>query len=197
MNSNLRVMQTRSCRPRAERYNQIMFTLRATIGTAIGLFVFALLAMTAPAFAHTTGSSWNVPSGPYTVDVGYDPITFVAGQYTRFDFLLWKGPANTSPPAPFDQVWIRIQKEDDTLLATGILKQSVGPTTLLYEFTQPGSYTLEASYRDADGNDIATSSFPITVEGGQGGTPILMPLMLFVIGAVVGGFIVLMRTRRR
>lgn len=158
-------------------------------------FAIVLLSGATPVFAHGTESSWNIPSGSYTVDVGYDPSTFVAGQYTRFDFLLWRGGEKTNSSAAFNQVWIRIQKGGDTLLATGILKQPVGPTTLLYEFTTPGSYTLDASYRDAEGNDIATSSIPITVEGGRGGSPIVLPLMLFIAGALLGGFLVFVRMR--
>jgi hypothetical protein len=153
------------------------------------------------ALAHTTGASWNAPSGPYTIDLGYDPTVFTAGQYSRFDFLLWRGPANTGQPAPFSQVWVRITRAGaDTLLATGIWKQPVGPTTLLYEFTEPGSYTIETSYRDADGNDIATSSFPITVAVGSADASFTIPLVAAIallIGAALGAFVMRVRSNRR
>lgn len=149
----------------------------------------ALLLLPAGVFAHTTGASWNQSSGPYNVDIGYDPATFTAGQYTRFDFLLWKGEVNTGELAPYDQVWVRLIDTDrNTLLATGVWHQPIGPTTLLYLFVKPGTYMLETSFRDAESNDIAVASFPITVEGGSGadGTLYVAIGAALLIGALVG-----------
>lgn len=163
------------------------------------LFVFAMmLALPSLALAHTVGASWNIPyQGGYTVDIGYDPTTFVAGTYTRFDFLLWKGPANTGDPVDYAQIWIRITRSgNNTVLATGIWKQPIGPTTLLYEFQDPGNYTLEASYRDKDGNDIAIASIPITVAAASGGSSYGLLILSFVCGALFGAFL-LFSIRRR
>lgn len=159
-----------------------------------------ILALPLSTSAHTTGASWNIASGPYTVDVGYDPTTFTAGIYTRFDFLLWKGPANTGDPVDYAQIWVRIVRAgNDTVLATGIWKQPVGPTTLLYEFQEPGSYSLEVSYRDQDGNDIAIASIPITVQAGDTSSSSLSTLILaFAVGILVGasGYFLVRRARR-
>ena len=137
------------------------------------------------ASAHTTEASWEVPTGPYTADVGYDPPQFTAGQYERFDFTLWQGATTSGKVAQYPQIWVRITRGSDTLLATGIWTQPIGPTTLLYEFPAPGSYTLEASFRDAEGNDIAVETFPISVSGSLGS--VSLSLILELLGACILG----------
>jgi hypothetical protein len=153
------------------------------------VFAFFLASIPLFASAHTVGVFWNASDGPYTVDIGYDPPSFVAGEYTRFDFLLWKGPADTGEPMPYAQIWVRIIAEDgkNTLLATGIWKQPIGPTTLLYEFQKAGDYKLEASYRDEEGNDIAVASFPIKVGAESAQLPLpLLSGALFLLGVCCG-----------
>lgn len=150
--------------------------------TLIGAFICT----SAVASAHTTGASWNATDGDHTIDIGYDPVTFTAGQYARFDLLLWQGAANTGDPADFAQVWMRIVRDPhETVLATGIWKQPIGPTTLLFEFMEPGAYTMEVSYRDKDGNDIAAASFPITVSDGAG-MPKYATYLLYILAVTVG-----------
>jgi hypothetical protein len=167
-----------------------------------------LYAIPLPVSAHVTGASWETPAGTYTSDIGYDPVTFTAGVYTRFDFSLWNGTTTTDAngivsgvSVDFSQVWIRIinQSDQETLLATGIWKQPVGPTTLLYEFTAPGTYKLEASYRDKDGNDIAVASQSITVEAAPAAlSGYAVPGGFFIIGLAIGaaGYALARRSRR-
>lgn len=156
---------------------------------------FATFALIIPsASAHVTGSSWETPVGKYTTDIGYDPTVITAGQYELFNFYLWIGTTTTDQngitsgtPQDFAQVWIRIVRtsDQDTVLATGIWKQPIGPTTLLFEFDEPGDYSLEISFRDADGNDIAVVSEPITVES-SGSSP---ALQYGTLGLLVGVFL--------
>lgn len=113
--------------------------------------------------AHGDGSSWEVPAGKYIADVGYEPDEFVAGQPVRFDLNLTQSAGDTSTAVPFAEVWVRMKSTDTTYLATGVRKQTIGPTTLLYTFAAPGSYSLEASFRDTNGNEIASASFPVSV----------------------------------
>ncbi len=151
--------------------------------------VLAVFPLTA--HAHTTGASWNITSGPYTVDLGYNPLTFIAGEYASFDFLLWKGPANTGEQTDYAQVWVRIIRDKNTLLATGILHQTYGPTTLLYSFAEPGDYTLEASFRTESGDEIAVATFPLSVSPASDQLPLgpyLLPLLSGVCG-LIGGFL--------
>lgn len=154
------------------------------------LFFVCTVSTVGVASAHTTGSSWNVADGEYTVDVGYDPALFTAGEYARFDFLLWRGPANTGEEAAYSHIWVRITNDDkDTQLATGVMRQEIGPTTMLFAFPEAGAYVLETSYRDADGNDIAKASFPIQVAAPSGALRLSQLASLVgaaVLGALVG-----------
>ena len=155
-----------------------------------GAFLITTLSMSTSVYAHVTGASFNSTSSPYVFDIGYDPVTFTAGEYERFDFIL--RDEKTGNPVPFDQIWVRITNDDNTLLATGLFHQTIGPTTLLYVFPAPGSYKVEPSFRDADGNEIAVTSFPITVTsgGGVGGTVEQYAILsgVFMAGCLIGAF---------
>ena len=131
--------------------------------------------------AHTTEASWNVVAGEYTIDLGYDPVAIVTGSGQIFNFILWKGSDDTGTQVGYSHVWVRILRDNDTLLATGIAHQSIGPTTLLYTFDMPGAYTLEASFRNADGEDIASATFPIAVTSAQGS---VLPAALNPVGII-------------
>lgn len=85
------------------------------------LSVVGFFAVHISARAHTTDSFWEVATGKYFADVGYDPAVFMAGQHSRFDFGLFKDRADTES-VDFAEVWVRIKKEKETLLATGIRK---------------------------------------------------------------------------
>lgn len=124
--------------------------------------ITALLLICTPllAFAHSSGLSWQSPSGSYVVDVGYTPDTFSVGTAITFDFILRQ---ELTPVTPYSHVWVRIVHNKETLLATGIVRQAVAPTTLVYMPLLPGDYVLEASYRDADGTEIAAASLPFSV----------------------------------
>lgn len=148
------------------------------------------------ASAHTVGLSWMATTSPYVIDIGYDPTEFHVGGAARFDFLLHH--EHGADNASYDHVWVRVIREEQTLLAVGVRKQSLGPTTLLYQFTEPGSYTLEASFRDIDGNDLAVKAFPLTVTVGSSSSGgVSSGLMLFVAGLCVGGLAVFVLLRRR
>ena len=159
---------------------------RIGFGSAMLCALLALLFIsTSSASAHTIGASFESPSGEYLSDIGYDTITFDAGQSVRFDFNLKQ--KTTKDPVPFDQVWIRIVHNGDTLLATGIHQQVIGPTTLLFTFPEGGDYTLESSYRTGDeGDEIASSTFPISVSSTTSSTNWLLELGIFALGLCFG-----------
>jgi hypothetical protein len=152
------------------------------------------------ALAHTTGAYWHQQEGAYFADVGYDPATFQAGMYTRFDFNILHESDNSN--ADFAEVWVRILNKDtkDTLLATGIWHEPIGPTTLLYDFLQPGNYILDTSFRDGSGNEIVDAQFPITVAPGSGSLfwPTISLIIACLCGAslAIGGVFLSKRFRR-
>lgn len=157
--------------------------MRVAISFRFLIGIFLLLFAGAIVDAHTVGASWEKQSGSYLIDVGYDAPSIVAGQSVRFDFNLWKDSAE-SASADFVHVWVRIIKDKGTLLATGIYHQSIGPTTLLYTFADAGSYTLEASFRNAGGDELASALFPITVSEARETFPIyVLYAAVFLLGA--------------
>lgn len=138
------------------------------------------------ASAHGDGASWETPVGQYVVDVGYEPDEFTAGETTRFDFNLKQGSGEDAPPVPFAEVWVRLKGTDLTYLATGVRKQTLGPTTLLYTFVKPGDYSFEVSFRDESGKEAAAASFPVTVAAGEMGATSSLWLVYFAPGLVFG-----------
>ncbi len=160
--------------------------------------VCAVLGFAAQADAHVTGLSWTATTTPYVVDVGYDPNEFQAGQSARFDFVL--RDEKTGDSVPYDHVWVRLMHENTTLLATGVRRQYIGPTTLLFGLIESGDYKLEASFRDADGNDTAVASFPMSITGEPFGlTDHIDVGAAFVAGIITGvlGFVTAARRTRK
>lgn len=162
--------------------------MRYTTTTFI-FFSLTLLSVLFPGsvFAHTTGASFYSTTSPYVIDLGYDPVVAFSGESMRFDFVL--SNEKTGSSVPYAQVWLRIKDEHQTLLATGIFRQPFGPTTLLYVFPKPGTYTIQPSYRDKDGNELAVASFPIEVQSTQGGVSLYIILMyggVLLAGVVLG-----------
>ena len=148
--------------------------------------VCAVLGFAAQADAHVTGLSWTATTTPYVVDVGYDPNVFQAGQSARFDFVL--RDEKTGDIAPYDHVWVRLMHDDTTLLATGVRRQSIGPTTLLFGLIESGDYKLEASFRDIDGNDLAVESFPMSIKKGSSSSfDYAVAGIAFIVGLIAGG----------
>jgi len=165
----------------SKRAMQLLKNTIVTIATLLSL-VFGI----AVAYAHGDEASWEVVSGEYTVDVGYEPEEFVVGRSTRFEFNLKQGSGEEAPSTPFAEVWVRLRGVDATYFATGVRKQELGPTTLLYAFGKPGHYTLEVSFRDEGGKEVAAASLPISVADGEKGAVSSGWLTYFVLGVVAG-----------
>jgi hypothetical protein len=176
-----------------------MFATRGSFSLLTGLtaaLVAAFAVSAASASAHTTGLSWVATSSPYVIDIGYDPSEFQAGLSARFDFLLQD--EKTSDSVAFDHVWVRLLHNNVTVLATGVRRQELGPTTLLYRLMESGIYTLEASFRDSEGSDLAVGSFPVTILADpESKGPVLSSLLLFVAGLCVGAVALFLWGRRR
>ncbi len=168
-----------------------MKQIRVTVFIIAALLVLCAGFTARSVSAHPVGFSWEKTNGNYLMDVGYDTDVFIAGEYVRFDFAL-KDPA-TKDPRDFTQAWVRITDSDGkrTLLATGVYNQSIGPTTLLYLFAEPGPHSLEVSFRDKDGNDLAVGSFPLVVKPADGGGSVPLQIagaVLALIGAAGAGY---------
>lgn len=158
----------------------------------MALTLFLLL----PAFAlsHGTGSTLEKQVGDVLVDIGYDAAELSAGTPVRFDFALTSG--DTEPEdVPFRSIWVRIVRENTTILATGIHASALGRPTLLYAFPEKGSYELVVRY-EGEEKSVAEASFPLSVAPGENGstdTSILWGLG----GLLLGGIGAYLLARRR
>lgn len=164
---------------------RVSVVLVRALALSIVLAVSLFLAMSPRlAHAHALGSSFEATSTPYIVDVGYDPDVFVEGYAHRFDFDV--RAESDLRILPYDYVWVRITQGKRTLLATGLERQELGPTTLLYSFESAGMYEIHVSYRE--GSDVmAEASFPIDVQKRDDGfVPPFIPAAAAVIGLLVG-----------
>lgn len=147
------------------------------------LFIAASLLSPALAYAHGDGASFEATSSPYLIDVGYEPEEFVAGYASTFDFGL---SDEDGKDIEFETVWVRFTKDGKTYFATGLGKQLIGRTTLLYVFDSPGTYELHVSYRRG-GEEVAEAAFPFEVESGEEGSTLpLTAIIGFVLGALLG-----------
>jgi len=153
---------------------------------------FTAGALSQVASAHTTGVPLEKSVGEYVIDVGTDASPIYAGNAIRFDFDL--KDAKTKDSKTYAQTWVRITNAESsrTWLATGLIRQPVGPSTLLYIFDTPGSYVLNVSFRDGNADEIASSSFPLTVAAVDS-TPVSFNVVVFLVSLLVvliGGFAV-------
>jgi hypothetical protein len=152
--------------------NDLTYDDRVFYNVLMRLFSYLLLFLTIlshpiSSSAHVTGAFFEKEVGNFIVDIGYDPEIIVARESSAFSFdLLDK---TNRDPQEFTSIWVKIDKGEQTTLATGIARQSLGITTLLYTFPEAGEYELNVRYQSGD-DSIAEASFPIVVEEGEGGS---------------------------
>lgn len=120
-------------------------------------------AFAVPAFvgAHASGASFEEQVGAYMIDIGYDPISPTGGDRLVFDFGTF---TKNGAPADFDHVWVRIEYESRTILATGIARADFGPTSLLFGLPSDaeGEVRVHARYQKVDETFVEVE-FPISV----------------------------------
>jgi len=134
--------------------------MRAHYFPSLIVLMFALAPVAL--FAHSTGVSLEKQVGDAVIDVAYEPIQPLSGDRLLFDFNLLQPVASTS--IAFDYVWVRLEHEKKTLLATGIARADFGPTSLLYTLPDiSGDIQLHVRYQKA-GNPLAETSFLIPIQ---------------------------------
>ena len=165
--------------------------MRASLIPACALYA-AVVAVSYGSFApqvraHALGASLEATSSPYFIDIGYDPLEFTTGFNSRFDFELRDLSRDL---LDYGHVWVRIAQGKRTVLATGIAHQSLGPTTLLYTFDQPGDYTLNVSYREG-GDVLAEATFPLKVYPDPEESTVSLAALAAFLGGLIAGAAVL------
>lgn len=133
---------------------------------------FAVSALALPWFyahAHGTGASFEKEINGYLIDVGYDPVILAAQEQQRFDFGVSK--KGSTEAVDFTDIWVRIApKERGIIFASGIHRPDFGLPGMTFTFPRAGEYELTVRFQK-NGNVIAETSFPLTVETGEAGTP--------------------------
>lgn len=137
--------------------------------------------------AHGTGASFEKNIGNYKVDIGYDPMTFSAGQSQRFDFNIYDTKSDS--PVNFSDVWVLISQGNKTVFAGGIYKSDLGVAGMTFVFPKEGDYILDVRFEN-NSNTIVEVTFPITVlEGEVSGTNVSTNKSSFLgllVSAIIG-----------
>ena len=152
------------------------------------LLLLLLLLPIGFAHAHMTGNSYEqiVGEGKYKVDIGYDPNQLVAGERAILDFNIRKMPGLEQ--VQFDDVWVRIVHDNDTLLATGVARMPFGPTTLLYVIPESVQGDLKLKMRFEKGDKtIVEMDFSLPVAPARKPSVAYIPtLSVLFIGVLMG-----------
>lgn len=138
-----------------------------SIPTTIYIFISVLaisvfFISSTPVFAHGNGASFEKEIGNYSVDIGYDPEKLKSGLSERLDFGLSDKVSGST--VAFSDVWVRIEKDKNTIFASGIHNPKFGKAGLLYTFPEVGTYTVSARFEDND-KIIVETSFDLAVSG--------------------------------
>ena len=142
--------------------------------------------------AHGAGAYYETTVGDFIADVGFSSPAPQVNESVIFDFQL-RGINTTlisGSDTEYTDVWVRIESNNKTLLATGIYNAEFGGPRLSYVFPKEGEYTIFVRYENGS-DTLAEISFPMTVvpesEGGAGGQS--MFYLLFGGGGLIVGFL--------
>lgn len=143
-------------------------------------------------FAHSWGTSHMDEDNGYTMDIGYSAPAPEAGESVIFDFEILK---DNERYRGFTDVWIRIEGENGTVLATGVHNAEFGGARLSYVFPGPGEYVVNVRYQKDD-EAVASTEFSLTVVGdagpvgGSGGGAFSSSNLIGIAIGLVLGFVV-------
>lgn len=125
--------------------------------TAFVLFFFLPLS----SLAHYAGYSFEQKVGKYKIDIGYDTKPIEANAPVTFDFNV--KDIKTDEYLEFGDAWVRFEIGNETYFATGVYRQELGATTLVYTFPKPGNYNMYVRFENKD-QQLVEGTIPITVE---------------------------------
>lgn len=127
---------------------------------SVVMYVGVVLSMPLFTFAHAYGASLERTVGGILIDIGYSEEEIAVGEPVNFDFNVYD--AATGEEIPYTDIWVRLQQERDIFFAGGIHRPSIGATTMVYQFAEPGVYTFAVRFQN-DMESVAESEFTITV----------------------------------
>ncbi|MBX4191900.1 hypothetical protein KW798_00205 [Candidatus Parcubacteria bacterium] len=109
----------------------------------------------------------------YLVDVDYSNEAFTVGEPGTFTFGLYTDDSRTKK-VEFSDIWVRVVKKgadgkEVTLFAGSVTHLPLAPITLLYGFTEAGTYILDARYNKPTENvlsqQLTEAEFTFDVKG--------------------------------
>lgn len=154
----------------------------------VSFYLIGIIALTIPLFvsAHAFGESLEKEVDGYLVDIGYSTTEFVANSAVVFEFDLLD---ENEEFIDYESVWLRIVKDERTILATGIHNAEFGGARITYTFAEPGAYEFSARYEEGI-DSIREATFLIEVlpnpnERG-GGANIIFLFLAGIVGIAAG-----------
>ncbi|MEK9160551.1 MAG: hypothetical protein AAB440_00745 [Patescibacteria group bacterium] len=148
------------------------------------IIVIFLLLCAFPIYAHDTGPSFETALDGYTIDIGYSENAPTTEDTVIFDFNITQEGVHTT----FDDVWVRIERKEAVVFATGIYNSEFGGPRLSYRFPTAGSYTIIVRYEN-DGETLVETTFPLVVTSASSGPfPLPSELSWGLIGLLLGAW---------
>lgn len=149
------------------------------------LSFFVLLLGGATAAAHLGGTFYEETVGEYVIDIGYEPGEPRTDSVLVLDFSLLHAADRT--PADFSHVWVRLEQEEKTLVATGVGRSALGATTFLYKTGDTAApITVHARFEEGTAT-LAEASFSIPVMPAEEGMPPWVVLLIAGLAGVAAG----------
>jgi len=156
--------------------------------TFFSYLIFTILAVL-PVYvvgAHSLGESLEKEVDGYLIDIGYSTTELIANSAVVFEFNLLN---ENDEFVDYSNVWLRIIKDDRTILATGIHNAEFGGARITYTFAESGAYEFSARYEKGI-DSIAEATFPIEVlpnpSEGSGSVNIIFLGVVGILGIGVG-----------
>jgi hypothetical protein len=161
---------------------------------AVALISFVFLCgVPLAVLSHGAGAFFETTVGDFIIDIGYSSPAPEVNEAVVFDFQIRNSDTEliSGSDAEFSDVWVRIESEEKTLLATGLYNAEFGGPRLSYVFLKEGEYTVYVRYEN--GSDaLAETSFPMTVlpVSGGGASSGVMPILIYgAVGLMLGFFL--------
>lgn len=146
--------------------------------------LFLCVFMPAVAFAHSGQPSFEVESGSYLIDIGYDVTGIRPGEEVTFDFDLYQDVNGVKSFALFDAVHVGIAREGETIHTEQLHNQESFIPMMKFTFPDEGVYSLAASYVQS-GAVIADTTIDLPVAASNGAVGRAVDAGTYVLAAVL------------
>ncbi len=174
---------------RKKIFGAVVFVL-----AVVGMYcVFQYIGNPITASAHAGGTYLKAQSGSSTIVVEYEGEKVVQYGFTRFNLnLIVPTTTDVEIEVPHDAVWARIEHDNEILYAGWLYKPDGLQAGFSYMFQNAGDYVLSTRFHYASGT-IAEGAVKFSVIGSGVSES---HLIIFIIGLLVGGVLILSLGRK-